>query len=112
MNYTNEEKRKWGITPYVTKKGEFVATQIGWHGHCSACGQEMAITEGIDRPDAALIVGHSYRVLESSYDEHPCKAQPYRLKRPYDKRYDMAHPMTDAHFIPDNFSELYRAGTR
>ena len=87
-------------------------SDLAWVGKCSACGQRLVVSEVVDRPDGALLLGYPYRVMRSTLDSHACAAQPYRLERPYDPEIDMAHPIHDARFVPDADGPLYRAGIR
>lgn len=101
-----EQRREHKLTPYMTVDGAWVHDTLGWSGHCSACGEQMFLTAGIDRSAVSLLSSNSARCVESSYDQHPCKAQPYRVKRRLGPM-DMAHPIIDAHFIPDAADDLY-----
>lgn len=107
MNWTNEQKREYGLTPYMAEDGRFVHEHLAFMGYCSGCGEKLMNTLGIDKPAASLIRGYPYNVIEESYDKHPCKAEPYRLKREYNPKYDMAHPITNARFIPETPSPLW-----
>lgn len=101
-----EQRREHKLTPYQTEDGKWVRDHLAWEGSCSGCNQKLFLTIGIDRPAAALLWGNGTNVAESSYDDHACKAQPYRINRPLTER-DMAHPIKDAHFIPDIPSQLF-----
>lgn len=102
-----EQKREWKLTPYMLEDGRWVMDHLVWSGYCSACNEKISIEIGTNRPAVALLNPNgSVGIVYNTYDEHPCKEQPWKLNRKLHKQ-DMAHPMTDAHFVPTSAEQLY-----